>query len=99
MFVHTDRLPTGPALPNGVRTAVPWGLRRMAPYPAQERGYATATLDPKTQTTVYLDEQGKIVEMGAHGTSTGTNPSTNTGNPSDGQSGGGDQDTGNDGDQ
>ncbi|MGW5211680.1 hypothetical protein ACWEQO_10825 [Streptomyces sp. NPDC004051] len=38
-----------------------------------------------------------------HGTSTGTRPATNTGNPSDrsrpGGSGGGDQDSGNDTDQ
>ncbi|MFI7275853.1 putative ATP-grasp-modified RiPP [Streptomyces sp. MS19] len=103
MFAHSDRMPQGTPLPNGIATPVPWGLRRMAPYPAQSRGYATVELDPATQTGRYFDEGGQPLMMPGHGTSTGTNPATNTGNPSDGQSGGGDgggdQDTGNDSDQ
>lgn len=103
MFKHSDRFPTGTPLPSGTSTPVPWGLRRMAPYPALALGYARTELDPVTQTTRYFDAAGQSVEMPGHGTGTGTNPSTGTGNPSDGSGpgggGGGDQDTGNDGDQ
>ncbi|MFB7271783.1 putative ATP-grasp-modified RiPP [Streptomyces sp. NPDC056244] len=103
MFNHSDRLPTSSPLPQGHATPVPWGLRRMAPYPAMAPGYARAEIDPTSQTARYFDRDGQGMEMPAHGTSTGTNPATNTGNPSDGSgpggSGGGDQDTGNDSDQ
>ncbi|MBB5110112.1 putative ATP-grasp target RiPP [Streptomyces spectabilis] len=75
----------------------------MAPYPAYVPGYARTELDPATQTALYYDTAGQPVMMPGHGTSTGTNPPTNTGNPSDGAGGGGDgggdQDTGNDSDQ
>ncbi|MDT0387790.1 putative ATP-grasp-modified RiPP [Streptomyces dubilierae] len=96
MFVHSDRLPTSPALPQGLVTARPWGLGRMAPYPTMAPAYARAALDPATQTAVFYDATGQVLEMGKHGTSTGTNPSTGT--SPDGQ-GGGDTDTGNDTDQ
>ncbi|GAA0947788.1 MULTISPECIES: putative ATP-grasp-modified RiPP [Streptomyces violaceusniger group] len=103
MFSHSDRFPTGTPLPSGAISLVPWGLRRMAPYPAFAPDYARAELDPVTQTTRYFNACGQAMEMPGHGTSTGTNPATNTGNPSDGAgpggSGGGDQDTGNDSDQ
>ncbi|MCX5381141.1 putative ATP-grasp-modified RiPP [Streptomyces sp. NBC_00091] len=103
MYAHSDRIPTGTPLPNGISTPEPWGLRRMAPYPAMAPGYASVELDPTTQTGRYLGHDGQPMMMPGHGTSSGTNPSTNTGNPSDGSSGGGagggDQDTGNDTDQ
>lgn len=103
MFAHSDRVPTGTPLPSGAFTPAPWGLRRMAPYPAFAPGYTRTELDPVTQTARYFDAAGQPVMMPGHGTSTGTNPPTNTGNPSDGSgpggSGGGDQDTGNDNDQ
>ncbi|QNP70495.1 putative ATP-grasp-modified RiPP [Streptomyces roseirectus] len=103
MFVHSDRLPTGTPLPSGAFTPVPWGVRRMTPYPASAPGYTYAELDHETQTVRYSDAEGRVLDMGKHGTSSGTNPATNTGNPSDGAgpggSGGGDQDTGNDTDQ
>ncbi|MEU5540478.1 putative ATP-grasp-modified RiPP [Streptomyces sp. NPDC020362] len=93
----------GSPLPSGHFTAAPWGLRRTAPYPAFAPGYARVELDPATQTGRYVDAAGQPLMMPVHGASTGTNPPTNTGNPSDGSgpggSGGGDQDTGNDGDQ
>ncbi|MFE6195579.1 putative ATP-grasp-modified RiPP [Streptomyces sp. NPDC057838] len=96
MFVHSDRLPTVPALPQGLETARPWGLGRMAPYPTMSPAYTRAALDPATQTAVFCDAFGQVLEMGKHGTSTGTNPATGT--SPDGQ-GGGDTDTGNDTDQ
>lgn len=103
MFIHADRFPTGSALPSGGMSPAPWGVRRMAPYPAFAPMYARVALDPDTQTARYFDATGKPVMMPGHGTSTGTQPPTNTGNPSDGQSGGGsgggDADTGNDNDQ
>jgi putative ATP-grasp target RiPP len=73
------------------------------PLPGHGPSYAHVELDPATQTGRYLDTTGQPMMMPGHGTSTGTNPATNTGNPSDGSggggSGGGDQDTGNDSDQ
>ncbi|MFJ3906153.1 putative ATP-grasp-modified RiPP [Streptomyces sp. NPDC090025] len=103
MFQHSDRLPTGTPLPMGHHTAVPWGVQRMAPYPATAPGWTRAEIDPDSQTARYFDAAGQVMEMPGHGTSSGTNPSTNTGNPSDGSSGGGsgggDSDTGNDTDQ
>ncbi|AKL71000.1 putative ATP-grasp-modified RiPP [Streptomyces goshikiensis] len=103
MFVHSDRMPTGTPLPNGISTPAPWGLRRMTPYPAQAPAYERVELDAATQTGRYYDASGSVMEMPGHGTSTGTNPATNTGNPADGSSGGGagggDSDTGNDSDQ
>ncbi|MFD5127239.1 putative ATP-grasp-modified RiPP [Streptomyces olindensis] len=52
---------------------LPWGISRMRPYPsAYQPGYAIAELDPTSQTTVFRDAQGAIVEMGKHGTSKGT---------------------------
>ncbi|MEV0442889.1 putative ATP-grasp-modified RiPP [Streptomyces spectabilis] len=103
MFSHSDRLPTGTPLPSGATPPVPWGVRRMAPYPVYVPDYARTELDRATQTALYYDTAGQPVMMPGHGTSTGTNPPTNTGNPSDGAGGGGDgggdQDTGNDSDQ
>ncbi|MFJ7127424.1 putative ATP-grasp-modified RiPP [Streptomyces sp. NPDC098101] len=103
MFPRTDRLPTGTPLPMGHATAVPWGVRRMVPYPTTAPTWTRAEIDPDTQTARYFDGKGRVMEMPKHGTSTGTNPRTNTGNPSDGSSGGGtgggDSDTGNDSDQ
>ncbi|MER5918523.1 putative ATP-grasp-modified RiPP, partial [Streptomyces sp. NPDC001982] len=75
---HADRLPTSPALPQAVITPTPWGVGRMAPYPTMAPAYATATLDPDTQTTVFCDGSGQVMEMPGHGTSTGTSPSTGT---------------------
>ncbi|MEU5424349.1 putative ATP-grasp-modified RiPP [Streptomyces olivoreticuli] len=51
----------------------PWGISRMRPYPATCRQpYATVTIDPDTQTGVFRDRAGHVVEMGKHGTSKGT---------------------------
>ncbi|MFF4121811.1 putative ATP-grasp-modified RiPP [Streptomyces sp. NPDC001714] len=98
MFVHSDRLPAEPAVPAGVITPRPWGINRMAPYPTVAPGYATATLDLDTQTTVFRDHAGQVMEMPGHGTSTGTTPSTGTSPDGQGQ-GQTDSDTGSDGDQ
>ncbi|WP_405447930.1 putative ATP-grasp-modified RiPP [Streptomyces erythrochromogenes] len=103
MFRHADRLPSGDSLPMGHMTPVPWGVQRMAPYPAMAPEYQRVEIDAQTQTARYYGPEGRPMMMPGHGTSTGTNPATNTGNPSDGSSGGGsgggDQDTGNDSDQ
>ncbi|MFJ8141121.1 putative ATP-grasp-modified RiPP [Streptomyces sp. NPDC096013] len=97
MFVHTDRLPTSEAVPQGTLTPKPWGLSRMAPYPTMAPEYARAELDPATQTAVFFDSSGQVMEMPGHGTSTGTKPSTGTSPDGDGTSS--DTDTGSDGDQ
>ncbi|MFI0220174.1 putative ATP-grasp-modified RiPP [Streptomyces lydicus] len=55
---------------------LPWGISRMRPYPSvHQPGYATAEIDPNTQTTVFRDARGGVVEMGKHGTSKGTETS------------------------
>ncbi|WP_043264713.1 putative ATP-grasp-modified RiPP [Streptomyces sp. CT34] len=55
---------------------VPWGISRLRPYPSvHQPGYSTAELDPTTQTTVFRDARGGVVEMGKHGTAKGTETS------------------------
>ncbi|WP_394425722.1 putative ATP-grasp-modified RiPP [Streptomyces sp. SGAir0957] len=97
MFAHSDRLPTGPAVPQGVTTPVPWGVGRMAPYPTTAPGYAGVRLDERTQTAQFFDINGMVMEMPGHGTSTGTNPATGT--SPDGNGSTQDTDTGSDNDQ
>lgn len=98
MFVNSDRVPTGPAIPQGTVTAPPWGLARMAPYPTMALEYAAVQLDPDTQKAVYFDGLGQVMEMPGHGTSTGTAPATGTSPDGQGQ-GTTDSDTGSDSDQ
>ncbi|MET7988914.1 putative ATP-grasp-modified RiPP [Streptomyces sp. NPDC005281] len=98
MYVHADRLPAGPALPTGIAAPLPWGVVRMAPYPTMAPVYARAELDPVTQTTVFFDGIGQVMEMPGHGTSTGTTPSTGTSPDGQGQ-GTTDSDQGSDSDQ
>ncbi|MFE1437108.1 putative ATP-grasp-modified RiPP [Streptomyces sp. NPDC058739] len=98
MFVHSDRLPAGPALPQGTVTPVPWGVGRMAPYPAMAPACAGVELDPVTQTAVFYDRSGEVMEMPGHGTSTGTAPATGTSPDGQGQ-GNTDSDQGSDSDQ
>lgn len=97
MFVHSDRLPTSPAIPQGTITPAPWGLSRMAPYPTMAAEHARVELDPSTQTAVFLDRSGEVMEMPGHGTSTGTSPATGT--SPDGNGSTQDSDTGSDSDQ
>lgn len=97
MFVHSGRLPTGAAIPRGTSTPLPWGVGRMAPYPTMAPGYADVRLDPGTQTAVFYDTSGQIMEMPGHGTSTGTSPATGT--SPDGNGSSQDTDTGSDSDQ
>ncbi|WP_216590522.1 putative ATP-grasp-modified RiPP [Streptomyces brasiliscabiei] len=98
MFVHSDRLPTSTAVPQGTTTPAPWGVGRMAPYPTMAPAYTTVRLDPATQTAVYLDAVGHVVEIPGHGTGTGTSPSTGT-SPDGQNQGATDTDTGSDSDQ
>ncbi|MGW6917585.1 putative ATP-grasp-modified RiPP [Kitasatospora sp. NPDC054939] len=68
-------------------TVPPWGTTRMRPYPpAAPAAELSVVIDPATQVAVYVDEQGRTVEMGKHGTSTNTSSPTSTGG-GDGQSG------------
>ncbi|WP_243640128.1 putative ATP-grasp-modified RiPP [Streptacidiphilus pinicola] len=61
-------------------TNAPWGLRRMEPMRNNSGGqaYRHAGLDPETQTSIYLDEQGLPIPAwdGKHGTSVNTYPPT-----------------------
>ncbi|MGW8954745.1 putative ATP-grasp-modified RiPP [Streptomyces sp. NPDC055709] len=97
MFVHSDRLPTSTPVPQCVVTPAPWGVSRMAPYPTMAPSYSQARLDPTTQTAVFLDYAGQVMEMPGHGTSTGTSPATGT--SPDGNGSTQDSDTGSDNDQ
>lgn len=98
MFVHSGRLPTSTAVPQGTITPTPWGVGRMAPYPTMAPEYATARLDAASQTAVFFDAAGQVMEMPGHGTGTGTSPSTGT-SPDGQNQGATDTDTGSDGDQ
>lgn len=55
-------------------TAVaPWGSSRLAPYRnTVQLPYATVTIDPDTQLGVARDRNGRVVEMGQHGTASAT---------------------------
>ncbi|MET9915235.1 putative ATP-grasp-modified RiPP [Streptomyces sp. NPDC006476] len=97
MFVHSDRLPTSTAVPQGTITPLPWGVGRMAPYPTMAPGYTSVRLDADTQTATFFDASGQVMEMPGHGTSTGTQPSTGT--SPDGNGTTQDSDTGSDNDQ
>jgi putative ATP-grasp target RiPP len=45
----------------------------MRPYPSvHQAGFTTSEVDPVTQLAVFRDARGKVVEMGKHGTSKGT---------------------------
>ncbi|MDG9717041.1 putative ATP-grasp-modified RiPP [Streptomyces sp. DH24] len=97
MFVHSDRLPTSTAVPKGITTPIPWGVRRMAPYPTMAPAHARVELDPATQTAVFFNDADEVMEMPGHGTSTGTSPATGT--SPDGNGSTQDSDQGSDSDQ
>ncbi|WUS68780.1 putative ATP-grasp-modified RiPP [Kitasatospora sp. NBC_01246] len=67
----------------------PWGVSRMEPFP---RGAAvpafTPVIDPETQIAVLVDEHGRTVKSGGHGTSTSGLTPTMT-SPGDGSGPGG----------
>lgn len=52
------------------RTPPPWGTTRMASYPSTAVIPAvTAVIDPETQVALLVDDAGRTVEAGKHGTS------------------------------
>ncbi|MGW2402183.1 putative ATP-grasp-modified RiPP [Kitasatospora sp. NPDC001664] len=74
-------------------TTAPWGTTRMAPFAATSAiPQYTPVLDPETQMAVIVDDQGRTVELGGHGTSTsGTTPTFTT--PDGNQPGASDSDS------
>ncbi|MCX4752173.1 MULTISPECIES: putative ATP-grasp-modified RiPP [Kitasatospora] len=71
------------------QTPAPWGTGRMRPYPATATLPAfTPVIDPDTQIAVIVDENGRTVELGSHGTSTSGVTPTQT-SPGDGSTPGG----------
>ncbi|MEV8389653.1 MULTISPECIES: putative ATP-grasp-modified RiPP [unclassified Streptomyces] len=78
--------------------AVPWGLTRMRPFPADARiSRPVVVLDPETQTGQWLDEEGTLMwVMGKHKKSrtwTETKPKTSLdGNTDEGSDQDGDGD-------
>ncbi|MFF1905110.1 putative ATP-grasp-modified RiPP [Kitasatospora sp. NPDC058218] len=67
----------------------PWGTTRMQPFAEAVAIPAfTPVIDPETQIAVIVDEAGRTVELGGHGTSTsGLTPTTTS--PGDGSGPGG----------
>jgi putative ATP-grasp target RiPP len=67
MFSQADRLPACRSQESGTDGAAvrpPWGLSRMRHYPEViEILYTSAVLDPETQTGLYFDAAGRLVEM------------------------------------
>ncbi|MER6364002.1 putative ATP-grasp-modified RiPP [Kitasatospora sp. NPDC001527] len=54
-------------------TLAPWGLTRLRRYPSVTvEPYTDVVLDPHTQVAVFLDQDGRVVDMGKHGTAKGT---------------------------
>lgn len=61
-------------------TATPWALRLATPrQPVTPAGYTTVALDPTTQTAIYRDDAGHIIEMGSHGTNKSQGTTTTSG--------------------
>jgi putative ATP-grasp target RiPP len=61
------------------RTARPWGIGRLGPYSMPlKQPFTTVTIDPATQLGVFRDGHGLVLEMGKHGTSSGTETATAT---------------------
>ncbi|MFF4223165.1 putative ATP-grasp-modified RiPP [Streptomyces abikoensis] len=53
--------------------ARPWGISRMRPYPTTyQQPFASVAIDPDTQKGIFRDRAGQVVEMGKHGSNTGT---------------------------
>ncbi|MFI0717752.1 putative ATP-grasp-modified RiPP [Streptomyces sp. NPDC021224] len=71
------------------QTTAPWGTLRMGPYAATTTvPQRTPVIDPETQIAVVVDELGRTVQLGDHGTSTsGVTPTATT--PGDGSGPGG----------
>ena len=68
-----------PIMPTQSTPTRPWGVGRLAPYPVTlPRPHASVAVDPDTQLGVFRDRDGRVVEMGKHGTSRGTETSTTT---------------------
>lgn len=62
-------LDTPQSVPAESIARVPWGWSRMtARIPTGPSWYATADLDPATQTGRFYDSDGYLIEMGKHGT-------------------------------
>ena len=71
-------MPTHTSL-DQLTSARPWGIRRLAPYlTTMKVPFTTVTIDPATQTGVFRDQLGQVVELGKHGTSSGTETATHT---------------------
>ncbi|NED11539.1 putative ATP-grasp-modified RiPP [Streptomyces sp. SID9124] len=71
------------------QTIAPWGTQRMGPYADADEVPAYApSIDPETQIAVTVDERGRTVELGSHGTSTSGLTPTST-SPGDGSGPGG----------
>lgn len=79
MFQHSDRFPSGDPCPQGALTPLPWGLRRMSPYPAYEEfPYTPVGIDARTQVAQYRHDSGEVMTAIRLSTFTGTAPSTGT---------------------
>lgn len=73
----------------------PWALSRVSDFAETlEVGHATVELDPVTQTSRYLDLDGRLMAPPKHGSGTETRPATGTN-----QDGRSDSDLGFDGDR
>jgi putative ATP-grasp target RiPP len=64
MFSQADRLPAQESEDAALASVRPWGLLRMSNYTEVVKvPYCSARLDPKTQTGLYFDGAGNLVEM------------------------------------
>ncbi|MFD5552952.1 MULTISPECIES: putative ATP-grasp-modified RiPP [unclassified Streptomyces] len=77
------------------QSSAPWGTQRMGPYTSTTAvPQCTPVIDPETQIAVTVDEHGRTVELGRHGTSTsGLTPTMTTPGDGSGPDGATDADT------
>lgn len=62
-----------------IAPVAPWGSSRLAPHPTTiQLPHTSVTIDPDTQTGIFRDRNGKVVEMGQHGTASSTGTQTQT---------------------
>ncbi|MFI0404579.1 putative ATP-grasp-modified RiPP [Actinomadura sp. 3N508] len=65
---------------DNAQDSIPWGWTRMsARLPETPPLYDQVTLDAATQTGRYLDPQGRLIEMGKHGTNRQTSTASKSG--------------------
>lgn len=63
-----------------IEFGAPWGLSRVTDrLPPSPLPYREVVLDPDSQTARYYDDQGRVIDMGRHGTNKQTGTASKSG--------------------